>query len=156
MYLGILTYFYHFPFPGIFILHSFQHFVNPLPYNTAICSKQFLLFSQCFLPFIVLIFHFQCTLKCCLQFFFFNLNQSEILSFGNGLKLLFNFLFWCSVIMYLLSLYVPFLFGTLYQNILFLTMNWKTALKTLCEQEMRVNSIQFFFFPHILFTNPIM
>ena len=31
------------------------------------CNKQFLLFSQCFLPYIVLIFHFKCTLKC-LQF----------------------------------------------------------------------------------------
>ena len=32
------------------------------------CNKQFLLSSQCFLPYITLIFHFQCTLKCCLQF----------------------------------------------------------------------------------------
>ena len=31
-------------------------------------DKQFLLFSQCFLPYMVLIFHFKCTLKCCLQF----------------------------------------------------------------------------------------
>ena len=33
-------------------------------------NKQFLLFSQCFLPYMVLIFHFKCTctLKCCLQF----------------------------------------------------------------------------------------
>ena len=32
------------------------------------CKKQFLLFSQCFLPYVVLIFHFKCTLKCRLQF----------------------------------------------------------------------------------------
>ena len=32
------------------------------------CNKQFLLFSQCFLRSIVLIFHFKCTLKCRLQF----------------------------------------------------------------------------------------
>ena len=32
------------------------------------CNKQFLLFSQCFLPYMVLIFHFKCTLKCRLQF----------------------------------------------------------------------------------------
>ena len=32
------------------------------------CIKQCLLFSQCFLPFIVIIFHFKCTLKCRLQF----------------------------------------------------------------------------------------
>ena len=32
------------------------------------CNKQFILFSQCFLPYMVLIFHFKCTLKCRLQF----------------------------------------------------------------------------------------
>ena len=32
------------------------------------CNKQFLPFPQCFLPYMVLIFHFKCTLKCCLQF----------------------------------------------------------------------------------------
>ena len=32
------------------------------------CDKQFLLFSQCFLPYMVLIFHSKCTLKCYLQF----------------------------------------------------------------------------------------
>ena len=32
------------------------------------CIKQFLHFSQCFLPYVVLIFHFKCTLKCCLRF----------------------------------------------------------------------------------------
>ena len=30
-------------------------------------NKQFLLFSQCSLPYMALIFHFKCTLKCCLQ-----------------------------------------------------------------------------------------
>ena len=50
------------------------------------CKKQFLLFSQCFLPCMALIFHFECTLKCHLQFCF-NLDQSKILSSGNGLKL---------------------------------------------------------------------
>ena len=32
------------------------------------CNKQFLLFSQCFLPFMILIFHFKYTIKCRLQF----------------------------------------------------------------------------------------
>ena len=32
------------------------------------CNKQFLLFSQCLLPYMALIFHFKCTLKCRLQF----------------------------------------------------------------------------------------
>ena len=49
------------------------------------CNNQFLLFSQCLLPYMALIFHFKCTLKCCLQFFF-NLFQSKILSSGNGFK----------------------------------------------------------------------
>ena len=31
------------------------------------CSKQFLFFSQCFLPYMVLVFHFKCTLICSLQ-----------------------------------------------------------------------------------------
>ena len=31
-------------------------------------NKQFLLFSQCFLPYVAFIFHFKCTLKCRLQF----------------------------------------------------------------------------------------
>ena len=32
------------------------------------CYKQFLLFSQCFLPYMVFIFHFKCTLKGSLKF----------------------------------------------------------------------------------------
>ena len=32
------------------------------------CNKQFLPFSQYFLPYMILIFHFKCTLKCRLQF----------------------------------------------------------------------------------------
>ena len=32
------------------------------------CNKQFLLFSQCFLLYVALIFHFKCTLNCRLQF----------------------------------------------------------------------------------------
>ena len=32
------------------------------------CTKQFLLFSQCFLPYMALIFHFRCTSECPLQF----------------------------------------------------------------------------------------
>ena len=31
------------------------------------CNKQFLLFSQCFLPYMAHIFHLKCTFKCCLQ-----------------------------------------------------------------------------------------
>ena len=32
------------------------------------CNEQFLLFSQCFLRYMVFMFHFKCTLKCRLQF----------------------------------------------------------------------------------------
>ena len=32
------------------------------------CNKQFVLFLQCLLPYMALIFHFECTLKCRLQF----------------------------------------------------------------------------------------
>ena len=32
------------------------------------CNKQFLPFSQCFPPYMALIFHYKCTLKCHLQF----------------------------------------------------------------------------------------
>ena len=54
------------------------------------CHKQFLLFSQRFLPYMAIIFHFKCTLKCRLQFvsIYFNLAQSKILSSGNGLSAL--------------------------------------------------------------------
>ena len=52
-------------------------------------NKQFLLFSPCFLPYIVLIFHFRCTLKCCLAMCF-NLDQSKILLSDNGLSQLVN------------------------------------------------------------------
>ena len=51
------------------------------------CNKQFLLFTQCFLSHIVLIFHFKCPLKCRLQIvsIWTNLDQSKIVSSGNGL-----------------------------------------------------------------------
>ena len=48
-------------------------------------DEQFLLFSQCFLPYMALIFHFKYTRKCRLQICF-NLDQSKFLSSGNGLK----------------------------------------------------------------------
>ena len=48
------------------------------------CNKQFLLFSQCFLPAMVLIFHFKCISKMS-SAICFNLDQSKILSSGNGL-----------------------------------------------------------------------
>ena len=46
------------------------------------CNKQFLLFSQCFLPYVVLIFHFKCNLKYRLQFVS-AWTESRILSSGN-------------------------------------------------------------------------
>ena len=46
-------------------------------------DKQFLFFSQCFLPYKILIFHFKCTLICCLQFVL--IWTSKILSSGNRL-----------------------------------------------------------------------
>ena len=45
--------------------HTVPHFDALKIYS---CNKQLLLFSQCFLPYMALIFHFRCTLKCCLQF----------------------------------------------------------------------------------------
>ena len=50
-----------------------------------VCDKQFLLFSECFLSYMVLIFHFNCTLKMS-SAICFNFDQSKILSSGNGLK----------------------------------------------------------------------
>ena len=47
------------------------------------CKKQFLHFSQCFLPYMALIFHFKCTLKCRLQFVSI-WTSLKILSSGNG------------------------------------------------------------------------
>ena len=44
------------------------------------CNKQFLLYSQWFLPYMVLIVHFKMLSAICL-----NLDRSEILSSGNGL-----------------------------------------------------------------------
>ena len=49
--------------------------------NTVICIN--FSFSQCFLPCMALIFSFKCTSKCHLQICF-NLDQSKILSSGNG------------------------------------------------------------------------
>ena len=51
------------------------------------CNKQFLLFSQCFLPYMVLIFHFKCTLKMS-SAISFHLDKSKILLSVNGLTLL--------------------------------------------------------------------
>ena len=49
------------------------------------CNKQFIFFSQCFLHYVVLIFHFKCTLKCRTAIRF-NLDQSKILSSGKDLR----------------------------------------------------------------------
>ena len=49
------------------------------------CNKQFLLFSQCFLPYTVLIFHFTCTFKMS-SAICFNWDHSKILLSGNGLN----------------------------------------------------------------------
>ena len=50
------------------------------------CNKQFLLFSRCFLPYMTLIFHFNSTSKCGLQFVDWNLDQSKMLLSGYGLN----------------------------------------------------------------------
>ena len=48
-------------------------------------KKQFLLFSQRFLPYMALIFHSKCTLNCHLQFVSI-LDQCKVLLSGNGLR----------------------------------------------------------------------
>ena len=50
------------------------------------CNKQFLLFSQCFLPYMVLIYHLKIHFKTS-SAICFNLDQSKILSSGNGLSI---------------------------------------------------------------------
>ena len=50
------------------------------------CNKQFLLFSQCFLPYMALIFHFKMHFEMS-YVICFSLDQSKILSSGNGLTL---------------------------------------------------------------------
>ena len=47
------------------------------------CYKQLLLFLQCFLPYMALIFDFKCTLKCLLAICL-TLDQFKIFSSGNG------------------------------------------------------------------------
>ena len=49
------------------------------------CNKQFLLFSQCFLPYMAFIFHFKMHFKMS-SAVCFNLDQSKFFSSGNGLK----------------------------------------------------------------------
>ena len=49
------------------------------------CTKQFLLFTQCFLPYMALIFHFKCAFEMS-SAICFSLNQSKILSSDNGLN----------------------------------------------------------------------
>ena len=49
------------------------------------CNKQFLLFSQCFLHYMAFIIHLRCTLKMS-SAICFNLDQSNMLSSGNGLS----------------------------------------------------------------------
>ena len=67
------------PPPPILFFRAFVMVITPLPHDAATvenivrkgetaCNKQFLLFLQCFLPYMALIFHFEYTLKCCLQF----------------------------------------------------------------------------------------
>ena len=62
--------------PGLTHYHTMTHFdalryisvENIVRKGEIACNKQFLLFSKCFLPYMVLNFHFKCTLKCRLQF----------------------------------------------------------------------------------------
>ena len=51
-----------------------------------VCNKQLLLFSQCFLPYMVLISHFQMHFKMS-SAVCFNLDLSKTLSFGNELNM---------------------------------------------------------------------
>ena len=51
-----------------FYVSTHKPFKNTVRKGEIACNKQFFLFSQCFLPYMGLIFHFKCTLKCFLQF----------------------------------------------------------------------------------------
>ena len=55
------------------------------------CNKHFLLFSQYFLLYMIHIFHFKCTLKCCLQFVSIWTSLNFLLS-GNGLWKVWGFI----------------------------------------------------------------
>ena len=55
------------------------------------CNEQFLLFWQCFLPYVAFNFHVQCTLKQMLSAICFNLDQSKNLSSGYEFKLQLGF-----------------------------------------------------------------
>ena len=55
---------YHF----IDVLNVYIAVENVVRKGEIACEKQFLLFSQCFIPYMVHIFDFKCTLKCHLQF----------------------------------------------------------------------------------------
>ena len=48
-------------------LKIYTHMENIVRKGAVDCNKQFLLFSQCFLPNMALLFHFKCTFKCHLQ-----------------------------------------------------------------------------------------
>ena len=61
-----LTHYHTMPhFDGLKIYIAVENIVRK---GEIACNKQFLLFSQCFLPYMVLIFHCKCILKCRLQF----------------------------------------------------------------------------------------
>ena len=60
------------------------------------CKKQFLLFSQCFLPNMALIFYFKCTLK--MSAICFNSDQFEILVMGLMKDKFFNLYYMISIL----------------------------------------------------------
>ena len=63
---GYLTYYHTIPHFDALKIYSCE---NHCEKRRNACNNQFLLFSQCILPYMPLIFHFRCTIKCCLQFF---------------------------------------------------------------------------------------
>ena len=64
-FLDLLTHYHTMPHFDTLKICSWENIVRK---GEIACNKQFLLFSQCFLPYMALTFHFKCTLKCRLQF----------------------------------------------------------------------------------------
>ena len=92
------------------------------------CNKQFLLSSQCFLHYLVLIFHFKCTLKCPLQ----------LVSILTSLK-------FCSLVTFGQYSAPQYCFHTFPKKPWFICVCSTTLLKTIWEKEKLLIMSNFYF-----------